>query len=242
MSNNQSQETQKHRYVQQMFEDIAGTYDLLNRIISMGQDARWRRRLVDLLNPVPNQMYLDIGAGTGDLSQTIINRQPEAVVTAADFSFQMISVGKHKNHSPNVLWLVADAQALPFSAQIFHGAVSGYLLRNVPDIEKTLLEQYRVLMPGSIATALDTTPPEKNWYDPLIRIYLFVVIPLVGLVISGNRHAYRYLPNSTIHHIPADKLKKIFTHCGFSTVAYLKLMFGTMAIHSGRKPLIDAEE
>jgi len=237
MTNQQPFIKEKRATVQKMFGRIAQTYDLLNKIISLGQDAAWRKKVVRLIQPEKKQTFLDIGCGTGDLASTLINAQPDARVVAADFSIQMIQVGKSKNSAANIDWIVADAQALPFKSKTFHGVVSGYLLRNVTDQKKALTEQNRVMRIGARVAALDTTPPTKNWYYPFVMAYIYIVIPFLGFLLSGDLQAYSYLPRSTSLHTPADQLAGIFTESGFENVGFIKVMFGTMAIHFGRKPV-----
>jgi len=239
MPYNLPQPAEKREYVQQLFGRIAGKYDLLNKIISMGQDSSWRKRVVTLLQPQTSQIYLDIGSGTGDLAREIINAQPMAAVVAVDLTFQMIRVGKNRINSPNIHWIVADAQALPFARKTFNGVVSGYLLRNVVDLKRALEEQIRVIHSGTQIVALDTTPPARNWYFPFVMAYLRFMIPAIGILLSGDRQAYSYLPRSTSHHILAEELAKTLQICGFESVGYYKMMLGTMAIHFGNKPASD---
>jgi demethylmenaquinone methyltransferase / 2-methoxy-6-polyprenyl-1,4-benzoquinol methylase len=228
--------TEKRDYVRHMFGRIADRYDLLNKIISLGQDSFWRKQVVNILRPESNQMYLDIGSGTGDLAREIINIRPDAMVVAADLTFQMIKVGKKRDNLPQINWIAADAQALPFPAETFNGAVSGYLLRNVADQKTALEEQFRVIHFGAKVISLDTTPPVRNWYYPFILGYLQLVIPLIGKLLTSDPQAYSYLPRSTGKHTPAHDLAGIFQEGGLVSVGYTKLMLGTMAIHFGEKP------
>ncbi len=117
----------------------------------------WRKKVVYLLQPKNHQRYLDIGAGTGDLAREIIQKAPRAQVVAADLTLAMIMYGREKKKQRDILWVVADAQALPFSENTFAGIVSGYLLRNVPDINRALCEQNRVLQNEARLVSLDTT-------------------------------------------------------------------------------------
>ncbi len=228
---------EKRGYIQSLFSRIAARYDLMNRIISLGQDVLWRRRVVELLSPRQGQLYLDIGAGTGDLSRQILRIIPDCRVIAADLTMAMVIHGKQATGNPNVEWVVADAQALPFNQNTFQGTISGYLLRNVNNVDLTIREQVRVIQPGSRLVSLDTTPPERNCLYPIIYFYLRTIIPLVGWLITGERQAYEYLPESTCRHIPADKLADKLMQAGLEDVTFEKWMAGTMAIHSGkRKP------
>jgi demethylmenaquinone methyltransferase / 2-methoxy-6-polyprenyl-1,4-benzoquinol methylase len=226
----------KRVFVKNMFARIASRYDLMNKIMTFGQDAAWRRKAVKKLQPENHNCYLDLGAGTGDLSQEIIRQAPEAQVVAADLTLEMILVGKEKGLNSSIFWIAADAQALPFPAKTFSGVVSGYLLRNVPDIDASLMEQVRVLRPNAALVSLDTTPPVKNVFYPFILFYLRWMIPLMGKIITGDSQAYAYLPESTRKHTPVKVLAEKMRHSGLDSISYETLMLGTMAIHDGQKP------
>ncbi len=225
----------KRAYVKNMFSRVATRYDLMNVIISLGQDAFWRRRAVELLSPQQGQLLLDVGAGTGDLSRQITRTAPDCRIIAADLTLSMILQGKEAKRISNVEWVVADAQALPFNQNTFQGTISGYLLRNVCDVDAALREQVRVIRPGSRLVILDTTPPQRNFLYSFIRFYLHTIIPIVGWLITGDRQAYEYLPESTRQHLTAEKLAERCMDAGLFEINYEKWMFGIMAIHSGTK-------
>jgi demethylmenaquinone methyltransferase / 2-methoxy-6-polyprenyl-1,4-benzoquinol methylase len=225
----------KRGYVMRMFTRIASHYDLMNKIMTFGQDSNWRRKAVKMLNPQNQNRYLDLGAGTGDLSYEIIRKAPGALVFAADLTMEMLLFAKEKQGASVILWVVADAQALPFRADSFSGVVSGYLLRNVPDINAALEEQIRVLQQNASLVSLDTTPPARNFFYPFILIFLKWVIPFIGRIVSGDSEAYVYLPESTQKHTTADVLAEKMRHAGLHSVNFEKLMLGTMALHSGQK-------
>lgn len=225
----------KRGYVKSMFGRIADRYDLMNRIMSLGQDSTWRRKAVQKLQPEKGNLYLDLGAGTGDLSHEIIRQAPGVQVIAADLTIEMILYGKGKKDDPSIQWLVADAQALPFCHDSFSGVISGYLLRNVPEIDSALREQIRVISQKSKIVCLDTTPPTRNVLYPFIMIYLRGIIPIIGKIISGDSQAYAYLPESTRKHASGELLVEKLRSAGFKSIGFVKLMFGTMAIHWGEK-------
>lgn len=225
----------KRDYVQSMFARIARRYDLMNRIMTFGQDAHWREMVIRLLAPREGHLYIDVGAGTGDLSLEIVKKAPGSHVIAVDLTFQMLASGKIQSELSGISRVVADAQALPFPDGIFSGAVSGYLFRNVPDISCALSEQYRVMADDSRIISLDTTPPEHNFLYPFILIYLKWIIPLLGKIIVNDKQAYEYLPESTRRHVSAIEMARKMTDVGFILVNWKKLMFGTMAIHSALK-------
>jgi demethylmenaquinone methyltransferase/2-methoxy-6-polyprenyl-1,4-benzoquinol methylase len=222
--------------VRSMFARIARNYDRLNRVMSLGQDERWRRETVDCLEISSGARILDIGAGTGDLSFALKRKDPGLRCFACDLTPEMIGVGRQHPGGDRIHWVVADALHLPFSDQAFDGVVSGYLLRNVPDLPAALREQERVLTPGGSVAALDTTPPRKGIFRPLILVYLLKIIPLLGKWIAGDADAYTYLPETTAEFLPAERLADQFRLAGFERVRFVRRMLGSMAIHSAHKP------
>lgn len=222
-------------YVQRMFGRIAGHYDLMNRLMTFGQDVRWRREAIRKLEIPAGALVLDEGAGTGDISLQIRRSRPDVRVIASDLTPAMMQAGKKRRGMENILWVAADAQHLPFAGETFDGVISGYLLRNVGDLDRTLAEQYRVMKPGSRWVSLDTTPPQRNILQPFLRFHLQVIIPLLGRLVAGDAEAYRYLPDSTEGFLEADRLAERIRAAGISGVGYVRRMLGTMAIHWGRK-------
>jgi demethylmenaquinone methyltransferase/2-methoxy-6-polyprenyl-1,4-benzoquinol methylase len=132
-------------------------------------------------------------------------------------------------------WSAADALNLPFKSEIFDAVVSGFLMRNVTDIQQALKEQYRVLKSGGRIVILDTTRPKKNILSPFIWIHMHVIIPTVGGLLSGERDAYNYLPDTTEGFLTAEQLASRMTAAGFKGVEFKRFMFGTIAIHWGEK-------
>jgi len=219
-------------YVQNMFTKIAKRYDLMNRLMTGGQDIRWRKQVVELARLSRDSSLLDIGTGTGDLAREALAQFPEAKVIAADFTLEMMRVGQ-ENGSIN--FSSADALRLPFDDSSFDAVVSGFLMRNVIDLQKALQEQYRVLKNGGRIVILDTTRPNKNIFSPLIWLHMHIVIPILGGLLSGAREAYGYLPESTEKFVTAEELASRMASVGFKKINYQRLMFGTIAIHWGEK-------
>jgi demethylmenaquinone methyltransferase/2-methoxy-6-polyprenyl-1,4-benzoquinol methylase len=218
--------------VQGMFTRIARRYDLMNRLMTGGQDVRWRRHVIALADLKPGARLLDIGAGTGDLAREALRQQPEARVVAADFTLEMMKVGSKYGSLP---FSAADALRLPFKDASFQAVVSGFLMRNVIDIHKALQEQFRILQRGGRIVILDTTRPKKNLLSPFIWLHMHAVIPLLGRLISGASDAYKYLPDTTENFVTAEKLASLLAAVGFRKIGYERLMFGTIAIHWGEK-------
>jgi len=226
--------SERVRYVRGMFERIAPRYDLLNRLMTAGQDRRWRRQVIRLSELPDGGRLLDLGAGTGDLSGEALRQHPSSRPLAADFTPGMLRVGQPR-YGDRLDWCAADALRLPFPNESFDAVVSGFLLRNVVDLPQALSEQQRVLKPGGRLVALDTTRPPRSLFTPLIRFHMHTIIPFLGRIISGQADAYRYLPETSEGFLPAEELQAQISAAGFSQVEFRRLMFGTIAIHWARK-------
>jgi demethylmenaquinone methyltransferase / 2-methoxy-6-polyprenyl-1,4-benzoquinol methylase len=233
--------SERARYVQNAFSRIAHRYDLMNRLMTGGQDVRWRQEVIRRAGLAPGAYVLDLGAGTGDLAREALRQQPTAKVLAADFTPEMMRVGQGRSSPPGaanrpVDWSAADALHLPFADGTFDVVVSGFLMRNVSDIPLALSEQLRVLKTGKRIVILDTTRPQSNLLSPFIWAHLHIVIPMLGGLVSGLRDEYTYLPESTENFLSAEQLCARIISAGFKQVGFRRRMFGTVAIHWGRKP------
>jgi demethylmenaquinone methyltransferase/2-methoxy-6-polyprenyl-1,4-benzoquinol methylase len=219
-------------YVQTMFTRIARRYDLMNRLMTGGQDIRWRKRVIQLAQLKQNARLLDLGTGTGDLAREAVAQFPQAKVVAADFTLEMMRVGQKRGP---LNFSSADALQLPFTDSSFHAVISGFLMRNVIDLQKALEEQYRVLKKGGRMVILDTTRPKKNLLSPFIWLHMHVVIPTLGKLLTGHSEAYRYLPETTEGFVTAENMASRMAAAGFKRINYERFMFGTIAIHWGEK-------
>ena len=233
--------TERAAYVQSMFARIAGRYDLMNRLMTAGQDVGWRRLTLDLAQLPRKGRLLDLGTGTGELALEALRREPELDVVGGDFTVEMMRVGQARPNGRRVAWAGTNALNLPFPANTFDAVTSGYLMRNVVDVRQAWREQYRVLKPGGRVVCLDTTPPSRNptgtfsLLRPFINFHLHVVIPGLGRLVAGESEAYTYLPDSTENFLPAERLAERLTEAGFKAVQFRRLMLGTMAIHWATK-------
>jgi demethylmenaquinone methyltransferase / 2-methoxy-6-polyprenyl-1,4-benzoquinol methylase len=219
-------------YVRNMFTRVARHYDFMNRLMTGGQDIRWRKKVIQLAQLDGNARLLDVGAGTGDLAREALVRFPQAKIVAADFTLEMMRVGQ-KNEALN--FTSADALRLPFDDSFFDAVVSGFFMRNVIDLQKSLQEQYRVLKSGGRIVILDATRPTENLLSPLIWLHMHVVIPVLGALLTGAKEAYHYLPETIEAFVTAEELAAHMAAAGFRKINYQRLMFGTIAIHWGEK-------
>jgi demethylmenaquinone methyltransferase/2-methoxy-6-polyprenyl-1,4-benzoquinol methylase len=227
---------EKRSYVRAMFTAIAPRYDLLNHVLSLNIDRRWRRKAVARLGwgRVPAGRYLDVCAGTLDLAATL-GQQPGFAgrVIGADFVLPMLSRGKMK--STRVWPVNADALELPFPDRSFDGATVGFGVRNLADLDAGLAEAARVLRPGARFVILEfSTPPSQ----PLRGLYFFYfrrILPLIGRLVSRHGDAYSYLPESVLAFPEPDALAARMRAQGFHQVEYTVLLGGICAIHVGTK-------
>lgn len=224
-------------YVQNMFDRVAGRYNLMNRLMTGWQDVRWRRFVVRLAQLPAGGRLLDLATGTGDIGFEALRTVPDAQVTGADFSLGMMRVGKALPSGYRMQWAGADALQLPFPDDTFDAVTSGFLVRNVIDIPRTLGEQLRVLKPGGRIVILDSAPPPPSLVRPFIEIHLRYVIPTLGRLIGGKSvaDAYQYLPSSTQAFKTPAELAALMSEAGIQNVQYKTFMFGTVAVHWGEK-------
>jgi demethylmenaquinone methyltransferase / 2-methoxy-6-polyprenyl-1,4-benzoquinol methylase len=227
---------ERARYVQNMFARIAGRYDLMNRLMTVGQDLKWRRHVIQQARLPVNGRLLDIATGTGDIALEGLRRAPGLHAVGGDFTVEMMQVGKRIPARRAIRWVGADTLALPFPDDTFDAVTSGFLMRNVIDVPAAFREQLRVTRPGGRVVVLESSPPKDNWLKPFILTHLNVVIPTLGRLVSGEADAYRYLPDSTQQFQRPESLVAIMQSAGFVNVSYTLFMFGTIAVHVGQKP------
>jgi demethylmenaquinone methyltransferase/2-methoxy-6-polyprenyl-1,4-benzoquinol methylase len=220
-----------------MFARIAGRYDLMNRVMTAGQDARWRRIVIQEAKLRPNGRLLDIATGTGDIALEGLRQVPGLRAVGGDFTMEMMQAGKQEPKRQKIQWTAADTLALPFPDNCFDAVTSGFLMRNVIDVAGAFREQMRVTRPGGRVVVLESSPPKRNVLRPFIRFHLNVVIPTLGRLIAGESDAYRYLPDSTQQFQEPESLAGIMRQAGLTDVRYRMFMFGTIAIHTGQKPV-----
>jgi demethylmenaquinone methyltransferase/2-methoxy-6-polyprenyl-1,4-benzoquinol methylase len=216
-----------------MFSRIAPRYDLMNRLMTFGQDMRWRRTVIQKAALPPGGKVLDLGSGTGDIALAIRRVRPDTRPTAADFTYEMMRVGRQRPGGSALPWNAADALNLPYPDSCFDAVVSGFLMRNVSDLPRALHEQRRVLKTGGRIVILDTTRPTETPLAPLIRMHLNYVIPVLGRLITGESEAYTYLPDTTKAFLSAEQMATRLVEAGFSRVGFQRVMVGTIAIHWG---------
>lgn|SRR5574341_27820 len=226
----------KRSYVRGMFSAIAPRYDLLNHVLSLNTDRRWRRQAVAALGwqAAPQGTYLDLCAGTLDLSMELVRRPGfRGRVVGADFALPMLVLGRRK--APDVRALGADALELPFAERTFDGCMVAFGVRNLVDLDRGLGEIARVLKPGARAVLLDFALPAAWPVRPLYLFYFRRVLPRIGRLVSKHTSAYRYLPDSVAEFPTPEALSDRLVAAGFSRVAFQRLTFGIATLVWGLK-------
>ncbi len=226
---------EKQAFVRRMFGDIARRYDLLNRIMTMGQDIRWRRMAVKLAEIPSGGRVLDVATGTGDMAYEAIRSHSDTQVVGMDFTPGMLAVGVGKYGDAGVRFVLGDALQIPFPDDSFDAVLSGFMMRNVTDIARAFEEQRRVVRPGGRVVCLETTRPATPIWKDVFHFYFFQVVPILGQIVGGRRAAYTYLPHSTVDFPRPDGLKDIMESAGLRDVTYRTMMLGTVALHVGVK-------
>lgn len=229
---------EREERVQRIFSEIAPRYDLLNHVLSLNIDRRWRRRAVEELGwrDVPDGLYLDACAGTYDLSLALARRPGfEGRVVASDFARPMLVEGRSKLDGERVRPLCGDTLRLPFPDERFDGATVGFGVRNLADLDAGLRELARVLRSGGRLVILEFTLPTNPVLRRLYLLYFERVLPVVGRLVSGHRWAYRYLPASVKEFPAPPELARRLREAGFRRARWTTLTLGIAAIHVAEK-------
>lgn len=222
---------------QAMFERIAPTYDVLNRLMTAGIDRRWRARAVATIRaaaPAGSARILDLCAGTLDLSAALERSLPDATITACDFSAQMLARGAKKVSRTTVV--VGDALALPFEDGAFDVVVCGFGMRNLADLRRGIREAKRVLAPSGTFVTLELFAAKKLRTRAFHQTFASVALPALGAVVAGDRQAYAYLAESMRGFVTREQYEHMLREEGFEDVFATDLMLGVASIARGRVP------
>lgn len=232
--------SQKSGLVAGVFRSVAGRYDLMNDLMSMGIHRFWKRYAVALTNARAGQKVLDVAGGSGDMTALLVERVgPTGRVVLSDINEAMLDVGRarlaDRGIAGNVDFVRADAERLSFPDDYFDGVTIAFGLRNVTHIDRALRSMYRVLKPGGCLVVLEfsrvTIEPLRKLYD----VYSFNLLPLLGRVVADDAASYRYLAESIRRHPDQETLKHMMEQAGFERVRYHNLSGGIVAVHKGYK-------
>lgn len=228
----------KKEQVQRMFDTISGDYDGLNRIISLGFDVQWRKRVVSLLAKKNPKTILDIATGTGDLALALAQTGAEKIV-GLDLSPKMLEVGKAKIQRKNLQHRIAmqlgDSENLPFANNTFEAITVAFGVRNFENLEKGLQEIYRVLQPKGSLAILETAVPTQTLLKQGYKVYTKYLLPTLGKLYAKDRAAYTYLSKSAAVFPHGPAFNNILRKIGFIGIENLPQTFGVVSIYTATK-------
>jgi len=230
--------SEKAGRVRQVFDSVAGRYDLMNDLMSLGIHRLWKRQAVALAGVRRGQRVLDLAAGTGDLCERFSEIVgPQGRVVMSDINAAMLEQGRErlvdKGRVGNLSYCLADAERLPFASEHFDCVTIGFGLRNVTHKEQALEEMQRVLRPGGRAVILEFSHPTTRVLGRAYDLYSFSVLPALGRLVANDPESYRYLAESIRMHPDQETLKGMMEEAGLERCDYFNLSGGIVAIHRG---------
>jgi len=230
--------SEKVRKVAGVFDSVAGKYDLMNDLMSLGVHRLWKRFAVSLTGLRPGCRVLDLAGGTGDLASRMLPLVgPKGSIVLSDINASMLGEGRKRlvdeGAVGNIDYVQADAEQLPFPDHTFHCITIGFGLRNVTRKERALEAMYHALKPGGRAIILEFSHPVAPGLKPIYDLYSFAALPLLGQLVASDAASYRYLAESIRMHPDQESLKQMMEAAGLSRVRYFNLAGGVVALHEG---------
>ena len=234
-----SEQEEKGKQVEAMFDQIAHSYDLLNHRLSWNIDRGWRRKAITQLAPYKPKTILDVATGTGDFAILAARILTPDSLTGADISEGMMKVGQIKMEKAGMENVISfrkeDCMDMSFSDGTFDAVTAAFGIRNFPDLDKGLREMYRVLKTGGHLSIVELTQPVSFPMKQLFRIYSHTVLPIVGKLISKDDSAYKYL-TATIEAFPqGETMIEVLKKAGFSEAKFRRLTFGICTMYFATK-------
>lgn len=223
----------KRTHVRQLFATIADRYDLITRVLSYGQDRRWKARLIAEACVTPADTALDLACGTGDIAYGVAAAGAEVV--GLDITLRMLQLARAKAAGPKVRFLAGDMSALPFAAARFDLVTTGYGLRNVPDLDGAIREMARVLRPGGRLLSLDFNRPRSRAVRLVYLAYLTAAGSALGWLLHRDPDTYRYIPESIRRYPGAQGISDRLAAAGFVEVRVFPVLGGLMTLHRARR-------
>ncbi|KAB7622717.1 bifunctional demethylmenaquinone methyltransferase/2-methoxy-6-polyprenyl-1,4-benzoquinol methylase UbiE [Alkalilimnicola sp. S0819] len=229
---------EKAARVGQVFRSVAGKYDLMNDLMSLGLHRLWKDQAIRQLNLRPGMRVLDLASGTGDLAEKMLRRVGEGgQVVMSDINEAMLDQGRRRmidrGRVGNVEYVLANAEDLPLPSAHFDRVTIGFGLRNVTDKLKALKEMRRVLKPGGMALVLEFSQLYAKPLQPVYDLYSFQILPRLGQLIASDAESYRYLAESIRMHPDQESLKQMMVEAGFEDCDYTNMSGGIVACHRG---------
>jgi len=229
----------KSRRVGEVFDSVAGKYDLMNDLMSAGVHRAWKRFAVSQTGLRPGDSALDVAGGTGDLSVRMAARVGgSGKIVLSDINAKMLEVGRARlldEGVTNFECILADAEKLPFAEDSFDCVTIGFGLRNVTDKAAALDSMHRVLKPGGQLLILEFSHPTVPGLKSIYDMYSFLVLPRLGQLVAGDADSYRYLAESIRRHPDQETLLEMMSQQGFEKCRYHNLTGGIVALHRGYK-------
>ena len=231
---------EKQKLVGEVFSSVAGNYDLMNDLMSLGVHRVWKRYFVATAQVKRGDRVLDLAGGTGDIALLLRDRVGEAgSVVLGDINGAMLRVGRDrmvdKGRVAGFEYVQLNAEKLPFPDASFDLVTIAFGLRNVTDKDAALREMHRVLKVGGQARVLEFSAVKADWFKPIYDFHSFNILPRLGKLFAGDRDSYQYLAESIRKHPPQDELKAMMADAGFARCDYRNLSGGIVAIHTGYK-------
>ena len=225
----------KTSLVQKVFTDVANKYDEMNDYMSLGAHRLWKNELINLMNIQSTDTIIDVGSGTGDLIDLILNKKKINSIYSIDLNDEMLQYGKKRFKNKNVHFVKANAENLPFKNNFFDKYIVSFCLRNVTDIKKALNEALRILKPGGTFYCLEFSSPKSSLINSIYKSYKKNIIPWIGKKIAENEEAYQYLQESIDQFPSQEELLSNLTQIGFYRTKYLNMFNGIVSVHIGYK-------
>jgi demethylmenaquinone methyltransferase / 2-methoxy-6-polyprenyl-1,4-benzoquinol methylase len=231
----------RDRAVQAMFDRIAGRYDFLNRVISFRLDRVWRTKAIKEVLKGEEQLILDLGSGTGDLTFSAANAvKGNGRIVGLDFSLPMLMLARSKqssaNHGKQTHFIQGSALLPPFKDCVFDGVMTAFVLRNVSDLSLFFTHAFRVLKNGGRFVSLDMFPPSKTWFSAFYSLYFYRLVPWIGGLLAHDHSAYRYLAESVETFYSPQTVAELLEQAGFRHVSMRKFLNGAVCMHVAEKP------
>lgn len=223
-------ELQQRQKIRSMFNSIATNYDLLNHLLSFGIDKSWRKKAIKQMALDGNSKVLDLATGTGDLAAMALKKKP-AWVVGVDPAYFMLHKTKHKLKGQSFYAVEGFGEFLPFSSNVFSHAMIAYGIRNVSNRSQVFHEICRVLQNQGIFAILEFSQSPNRFFAGIYNFYFHKLLPFMGGMISGNKEAYQYLPQSVMKFPSAKELTTELEQAGFQKKIILPLFFGITTLY-----------
>ena len=231
----------KKGQVEEMFDNISPRYDLLNHLLSVNIDKVWRKRTIKRLKDFNPDKILDIATGTGDFAIAATKLGEKVAVVGIDISEGMLSVAREKIKKMQLEQQVsvqkADSENLPFEDGLFDASIVGFGVRNFENLKRGLIEIFRVIKPGGVFFVLEFSKPAKTPFKQVYNFYFKRVLPFIGRMVSKDKRAYTYLPESVSEFPDGEQFLAILAEVGFTDNKYYSQTFGIATIYEAHKPL-----